>query len=58
MSKSKMVKYGGKYTVKLQPKAGKRIKAVYIDGKKKKLKNSYTFRKVKKRHTIRVVFGT
>gem|GEM_PF-2686731 len=57
VSKSKSVKYGGKYTVKLQPKAGKRIKRVYIDGKRKKLKNSYTFRNVRKKHKVRVVFG-
>ena len=57
VSKSKSVKYGGKYTVKLQPKAGKRIKRVYIDGKKKKLKNSYTFRNVREKHKVRVVFG-
>ena len=57
VSGSKSVKYGGKYTVKLQPKAGKRIKKVYIDGKKKKLRNSYTFKNVKKKHTIKVLFG-
>lgn len=57
VTKSKTVKYGGKCTIRLLPAAGKRIKKVYIDGKKKKLKNSYTFRNVKKKHTVKVVFG-
>ncbi len=57
VTKSAYVKYGGKYTVKLKPKAGRRIKSVTIDGKRKKLKNKYTFKNVKKKHTVKVVFG-
>ena len=57
ITKSKKVKYGKKFTVKITPKAGYKIKSVKIDGKKKKLKNKYVFKKVTKRHTVKVVFG-
>ena len=57
ISKSKKVKYGSKYTVKIQAKAGYRIYAVYVDGKYSKLKNSYKFKNVKKPHTVKVIFA-
>ena len=56
MSKSKTVKYGKKYVVKVTPRAGHRTVSVKIDGKYKKLKNKYTFKSVKKAHTVYVVF--
>ena len=57
ISKTKKVKYGKSYTVKFTPKAGYKIKRIYVDGKKlKKLKNKYTFKKVKKPHKVRVIF--
>ncbi len=57
ITKSTKVKYGKKFVVNITPKAGYKIKSVKIDGKKKKLKNKYVFKKVTKRHTVRVVFG-
>ena len=57
ITKSKKVKYGGKCVIKITPKAGYKIKSVRIDGKKKKLKNAYTFKKVTRKHRVRVVFG-
>lgn len=57
VTKSTKVKYGEKFIVNITPKAGYKIKSVRIDGKKKKLKNKYVFKKVTKRHTVRVVFG-
>ncbi len=57
VSASKTVNYGSSYTVKIVPKAGYKIKAIAVDGKKIKLVNSYTFKAVKKSHTIKVTFG-
>ena len=58
ITKTKKVKYGANFTVKFTPKAGYKIKKITVDGKKlKKLKNKYTFKKVKKAHKIKVVFG-
>ena len=58
ISKTKKVKYGKSCRVKFTPKAGYKIKKIYVDGKKlKKLRNSYTFKKVKKAHKIKVVFS-
>jgi hypothetical protein len=57
VTKSSKVEYGESFTVTIAPKAGYKIKKVTIDGKKKKLKNSYTFKKVKKKHKVKVVFG-
>lgn len=56
ITKTKRVIYGKSATVKITPAAGYKISKVYIDGKKKKLKNSYTFKNVKKSHKIKVVF--
>ena len=55
--KSKKVKYGESHTVKLKPAKGYKIKKVTIDGKKKKAKRKYTFKKVRKNHVVKVVFG-
>ncbi len=58
ITKTTKVKYGKNFTVKFTPKAGYKIKKITVDGKKlKKLKNKYTFKKVKKAHRIKVVFG-
>lgn len=56
VSKSKTVKYGKKYVVKVTPRAGHRTVSVKIDGKYRKLKNKYTFKSVKKSHTVYAVF--
>lgn len=56
ITRDRTVKYGKNFTVKLTPDAGHKISKVYIDGKKKKLKNQYTFKSVKKSHKIKVVF--
>lgn len=57
VTKSTRAAFGDSFTVCIAPKAGYKIRSVKIDGKKKKLKNSYTFSKVKKKHKIKVVFG-
>lgn len=57
VSASKTVNYGSSYTVKIVPKAGYKIKAIAVDGKKIKLTNAYTFKNIKKAHTIKVTFG-
>lgn len=57
VSASKSVNYGTNYTVKFVPKAGYKIKAITVDGKKIKLVNSYTFKNIKKSHTVKVTFG-
>ena len=56
ITKSKTVTYGGNFTVKMTPKKGYKIKSVTVDGKKVKNKTKYTFKKVVKAHTIKVVF--
>lgn len=55
--RSKKVKYGDTYRLKLSPDAGERIISVTVDGRSRKLKNAYTFRKVKKKHSIVVRFS-
>jgi BMFP domain-containing protein YqiC len=55
--RSKKVKYGDTYRIKLSPDAGERIISVTVDGRSRKLKNAYTFRKVKKKHSIVVRFS-
>jgi hypothetical protein len=55
--KSAKVKYGADHKVKLMPAAGARIVRVTVDGRSVKLKNSYTFRKVRKKHEVVVVFS-
>ena len=57
ISASKTVNYGANYTVKFVPKAGYKIKSITVDGKKIKLANSYTFKNIKKSHTVKVTFG-
>ena len=56
ITKSKIVTYGSNFTVKMTPKKGYKIKSVTVDGKKVKNKTKYTFKKVVKAHTIKVVF--
>ena len=56
ITKSKTVTYGSNFTVKMTPKKGYKIKSVIVDGKKVKNKTKYTFKKVVKAHTIKVVF--
>ena len=52
------VKYGKDCKVKFSPDAGYRIKKIFIDGKRlKHLVKSYTFKKVKKNHKVKVAFG-
>ena len=55
-------KYMAGQTVKVtyKPVSGKKIKALYIDGNKvnyKKHKTSYTFKKLDKNHTVKVIFN-
>ena len=57
VSKTKTVTYGSNYTVKIVPNAGYKIKSIAVDGKKVKLVNAYTFKNIKKSHTIKVTFG-
>jgi hypothetical protein len=57
VTKSRYIKYGAKYKVKVMPKAGYRIYSVRIDGKYVKVKYSYTFKNIKKKHTLRVIFS-
>ena len=56
ITKSATVKYGNSYTVKIKPNVGYKISAIYVDGKKVKLTEKYTFKKVTKKHTIKVIF--
>lgn len=56
ISKSKTVDYGSKYAVKIKPNVGYKISAIYVDGKKVKLTETYTFKNVTKKHTIKVIF--
>jgi len=56
ISKSKTLKYGQSYTVKIKPNVGYKISAIYVDGKKVKLTEKYTFKNITKKHTIKVVF--
>ena len=57
VTKSATVKYGKNFTVKIVPAAGFKIKSIVVDGKKVKLTNAYTFKKVTKVHSIKVTFG-
>lgn len=57
VSASKTVNYGSSYTVKIVPSAGYKIKTITVDGRKVKLVNAYTFKAIKKSHTIKVTFG-
>lgn len=57
VTKTANVKYGSNFTVKIVPAAGYKIKSIVVDGKKVKLTNNYTFKKVVKAHTIKVTFG-
>ena len=57
VSASKTVNYGSNYTLKFVPKAGYKIKAITVDGKRIKLVNSYTFKNIKKSHSVKVTFG-
>lgn len=57
VTKSATVKYGKNFTVKIVPAAGFKIKSIVVDGKKVKLTNAYTFKKVTKAHSIKVTFG-
>lgn len=57
VSKSAKVKYGTNFTVKIVPTAGYKIKSITVDGKKVKLTNAYTFKKVTKAHSMKVTFG-
>ena len=56
ITKSGSVKYGRSYTVKIKPTVGYKISAIYVDGKKVKLTEKYTFKNVTKKHTIKVIF--
>lgn len=56
ISKSATIKYGNSYTVKIKPTVGYKISAIYVDGKKVKLTEKYTFKNVTKKHAIKVVF--
>ena len=56
VTKTRLVRHGDVWTVKFTPKAGRRIRSIRIDGKKVKLQNQYTFKNVKKKHTVKVVF--
>ena len=56
ISKSATIKYGNSYTVKIKPTVGYKISAIYVDGKKVKLTEKYTFKNITKKHTIKVVF--
>ncbi len=53
---SKTITYGSNYTVTMTPKKGYKIKSVTVDGKAIKVTTKYTFKKVVKNHTIKVVF--
>ena len=57
ISASKTVNYGASYTVRFVPKAGYKIKAITVDGKKIKLVNSYTFKNIRKSHKVKVTFA-
>ena len=56
VSKSKRIQYGGSYKVRLTPNPGHRIAKVVIDGKARTLRNTYSFKNVKKTHIIVVNF--
>ena len=57
VTKTANVKYGKNFTVKIVPAAGYKIKSIVVDGKKVKLTNAFTFKKVVRAHTIKVTFG-
>ena len=57
ITKSKTVTYGSNFTVKMTPNKGYKIKSITVDGKKLKIRTKYTFKKVVKAHTIKVVFA-
>ena len=57
VSKTAKVQYGKNLTVKITPAAGYKIKSITVDGKRVKLTNAYTFKKVTKAHSIKVTFG-
>ena len=56
VTKSAVVEYGDSYTVTLTPKAGHRIKKVTINGKRRKLRNSYTLKNIRRNYKIKVIF--
>ncbi|MGN0708890.1 MAG: hypothetical protein ACI4LM_01455, partial [Anaerovoracaceae bacterium] len=56
VSPGRTVKYGKSYTVRIKPSRGHKTSLVIIDGSRKKIKSSYTFRKVKRSHTVEVYF--
>lgn len=56
VTKTKKVTYGSNYTVKIIPNKGYKIKSITVDGKKIKKVSKYTFKNIKKNHTLKVVF--
>ena len=53
---SKTVKYGSNAVFEIKASKGYKIKELKVDGKKVKIVKKYTFKKVKKNHTIKVKF--
>ena len=56
ITKSKTVKYGSKAVFKIKAKKKYKISELRVDGKKVKIVKKYTFKNVKKNHTIKVKF--
>jgi hypothetical protein len=56
VTKSKAVKYGRNFTLKFKASRGYEISRILVDGKKIKIKKSYTFKNVKKAHRVKVYF--
>jgi hypothetical protein len=56
VTKSKAVAYGKNFTVKFKAAKGYKILKITVDGKKVKVKKSYTFKKVTKAHKIKVYY--
>ena len=50
------VEYGRNKTFKMVPKFGYDIKRVYVDGKSIGRKTKYTFKDIREKHTIKVIF--
>lgn len=56
ITRSGKVRYGESFTVRVSPKPGYRIKSVFVDGKRSKLRSKYEFENVRETHTITAVF--
>ncbi len=56
ITKSKTYTYGSNVTIKMTPNKGYKISKVYVDNKRVKTTSKYTFKKINKAHSIKVVF--